>query len=145
MFRPRLSKLEKAKAIYNAFYYAGRPYDFHFDFDSDSALLCSELIYKAYQPAEDQQGIEFPLYQAVGKKMLTPSEMARWYDETEGTDAQQMDLVMFIDSNEKAGVAFVSSAEAFTGSWERPDWYIFQQPSYQPEDEDQLASNQASK
>ncbi|MEJ2045960.1 MAG: YiiX/YebB-like N1pC/P60 family cysteine hydrolase [Reinekea sp.] len=130
VFRPRLSKLEKAKAIYNAFHYIGRPYDFHFDFDSDDALVCSELIYKSYQPGTNQQGIGFPLYRAVGKKMLTPNEIARWYDETVGTSDQQLDLVMFIDSNERDGVAFQSTEAAFIDSWKRPDWYIFTQPAY---------------
>jgi hypothetical protein len=130
VFRPRLSKLEKAKALVNAFYYAGRPYDFHFDFETDGALVCSELIYKAYQKDDDQQGIQFPLYHAVGKKMLTPSEMAAWYDETKGTSDQQLDLVMFIDSNEEEGIAFLSTPEAFTGTWNRSDLYVFKQPTY---------------
>jgi uncharacterized protein YycO len=128
VFRPMTTKLEKAKAIYNSFYYTGQPYDFHFDFDSDDAIVCSELIFKSYQASETQTGIPFPLNKAVGKKMLTPSEIAQWYDETVGTPEQQIELVMFIDSNEKDGVAFQSTKEAFIGSWKRPDWYLFQQP-----------------
>ncbi len=134
IFRPRLSKLEKAKAIYNSFYYLGRPYDFHFDFDSDSAMVCSELIFKAYQASDSQVGIDFPLYRSVGKKMLTPSEIARWYDQTKDTAAQQIDLVMFIDSNERDRVAFMANPDTFTDSWKRPDWYIFKQPKH-PENE----------
>lgn len=141
VFRPRLSKLEKAKAIYTAFSYAGRPYDFHFDFDTDGALVCSELIYKAYQQDDDRQGIQFPLYHSVGKKMLTPAEMAKWYDDTLGTDEQQLDLVMFIDSNEKERVAFLSTPEAFTGSWSRSDLYKFYQPEFS-ETEGEFAANE---
>jgi hypothetical protein len=137
VFRPLVSKLEKAKAIYNSFYYTGQPYDFHFDFDSDTALVCSELIFKAYQPATDQEGVDFPLSRAVGKKMLTPSEIAQWYEETVGTPEQEIELVMFIDSNEKDRVAFQSTKEAFIGSWKRPDWYIFQQPPMQAEQRDE--------
>jgi len=128
VFRPITTRLEKAKAIYASFYYTGQPYDFKFDFDSDNALVCSELIFKAYQPSDTQTGIDFPLNRAVGNKMLTPSEIAQWYDETVGTPNQQIDLVMFIDSNEKDRVAFQSTKEAFIGSWKRPDWYIFKQP-----------------
>ena len=138
VFRPMVSRLEKAKAIYASFLYTGQPYDFHFDFDSDNALVCSELIYKAYQPSADQTGLEFPLYRAVGNKMLTPSEIARWYDETVGTPEQKIELVMFIDSNEKDGVAFQSTKEAFIGSWKRPDWYLFQQPE---RTDDRVATN----
>ena len=128
VFRPLTSRLEKAKAIHAAFYYTGQPYDFKFDFDSDNAMVCSELIYKAYQPSSTQEGIEFPLNRAVGNKMLTPSEIAQWFDETVDTPDQKIELVMFIDSNEKDKVAFQSTKEAFIGSWKRPDWYIFKQP-----------------
>ena len=133
------TKLEKAKAILNAFHYTGQPYDFHFDFNSDDAMVCSELIFKAYQASDSQKGIDFPLYRAVGKKMLTPSEIARWYDDTVDTPEQKIELVMFIDSNEKDRVAFQSTKEAVIGSWQRPDWYIFQQP---PLDDERLAANQ---
>ncbi len=49
--RPRLPRREKAQAILRAFHYAGRPYDFNFDFGTDAELVCTELIYKAYEPA----------------------------------------------------------------------------------------------
>jgi len=139
VFRPLVSRLERAKAIFNSFYYTGRPYDFHFDFDSDNAMVCSELIFKAYQASETQHGVEFPLNTVAGRKMLTPSEIAQWYDETVGTENQEIELVMFIDSNEKEGVAFQSTKEAFTGSWSRPDWHIFSQPKRK---KDQVASNE---
>ncbi|WP_320827512.1 YiiX/YebB-like N1pC/P60 family cysteine hydrolase [Reinekea sp.] len=132
VFRPLLSKLEKAKAIYNSFYYTGQPYDFDFDFDSDNAMVCSELIFKAYQGSDTQTGVDFPLYKVAGRKMLTPSEIAQWYDETVDTDAQEIELVMFIDGNEKNRVAFQSTPAAFKGSWRRPDWYIFKQPPPAP-------------
>ncbi|EAR07619.1 YiiX/YebB-like N1pC/P60 family cysteine hydrolase [Reinekea blandensis] len=137
VFRPMTTRLEKAKAIAGAFGYIGRPYDFHFDFDSDTALVCSELIFKAYQPATSQAGIQFPLNRAVGRKMLTPNEIAQWYEQTLGTEQQQIELVMFIDSNERDQVAFQSTKAAFLGSWRRSDWHFLQQPSRQNE---QLAS-----
>jgi hypothetical protein len=127
VFRPLLGKLEKAKAIHNAFYYTGRPYDFDFDFDSDGALLCTELVFKAYQASTTQTGVDFPLSTVARRKMLTPNEIAQWYDETVDTAEQEMELVMFIDGNEKDRVAFRSNSAAFKGSWQRPDWYIFRQ------------------
>lgn len=129
VFRPKTTRLEKAKAIVGAFHYAGRPYDFHFDFDSDTALVCSELIYKAYQPSEQQTGVAFPLNRAVGRKMLTPNEIARWYEQTADTRQQQIELVLFIDSNERDGVAFQGTKTSFMGSWQRSDWYFLQQPT----------------
>jgi hypothetical protein len=129
VFRPKLSKLDIAKAIHGSFTYTGQPYDFHFDFDSDTAMVCSELIYKAYQSTPFQQGIDFPVNLVAGKKMLTPSEIAQWYEQTRNTPEQQIELVMFVDSNEKAGVAFESTEAAFIGSYKRPKWHVFQQPS----------------
>lgn len=138
VFRPRLSKLEKAKAIYNAFHYVGLPYDFQFDFDTDSAMVCSELIVKAYQPAKTQTGIEFPMYTFAGRKMLTPSEIAKWYDDTLDTPKQTLDLVMFIDSHEAERVAFEASKESFTGTWRRSNWHTFRQPALT---DDTIAAN----
>ena len=58
--RPRLSAVEKAAAILRAFGYAGRPYDFNFDFRTDAVLVCSELVYKAYEPGSGTPGAAPP-------------------------------------------------------------------------------------
>ena len=47
---PRLPKVEKAQALLRAFHFIGRPYDFNFDFLTDATLVCTELVYKAYEP-----------------------------------------------------------------------------------------------
>ena len=44
VLRPRLSKTERALALVRAFAYAGRPYDFDFDFSTDAKLVCTELV-----------------------------------------------------------------------------------------------------
>ena len=130
IFRPNVSRLDIAKAIQGSFTYTGKPYDFHFDFDSDTAMVCSELIFKAYQTTPEQNGITFPVNLVAGKKMLTPNEIALWFEQTRNTDQQQIELVMFIDSNEKAGVAYESTEQAFLGSYKRPKWHVFQQSSW---------------
>lgn len=148
-FRPRLSKLEKAMAIHAAFQYTGQPYDFGFDFDTDDAMVCSELLYKAYQPSDDQQGIAFPIERVAGRKMLTPNDIAIWFESTRNTTAQTIDLVLFVDSNEKARLAFEAKEEDFLGSYKRPKWYAFIQPdiAFTPEDVDaiELADQQISR
>jgi uncharacterized protein YycO len=55
--RPRLSAVEKAAALLRAFGYAGRPYDFDFDFRTDAALVCFELVYKAYEAGPGRPGL----------------------------------------------------------------------------------------
>ena len=49
VLRPRREKLEQARAIIKAFRYWGRPYDFNFDFLTDSTIVCTELVYKAWE------------------------------------------------------------------------------------------------
>ncbi len=71
ILRPRLSKLEKAIAIIRAFHYSGRPYDFNFDFLTDSKLVCTELIYKAFEPDSSYTGIRFPLRKLIGRQVTT--------------------------------------------------------------------------
>jgi hypothetical protein len=120
--RPSLPAVEKAAAILRAFGYAGRPYDFNFDFRTDATLVCSELIYKAYEPGPGRQGLRLPLVEVLGRPVLPPSEIARLFDAELGTPAAQLDLVRFLDSREAKAVAIEGDVEAFRGSWRRPKW-----------------------
>ena len=120
--RPRLPAVEKAAAILRAFGYAGRPYDFNFDFRTDAALVCSELVYKAYEPGPGRQGLRLPLVEVLGRPVLPPSEIARLFDTELGTSTAQLDLVRFLDGRETGGVAVERDADAFRRSWRRPKW-----------------------
>ena len=71
--RPRLPVVEKAAALLRAFGYAGRPYDFNFDFRTDAALVCSELVYKAYEPGPGRQGLRLPLVEVLGRPSSRPA------------------------------------------------------------------------
>ena len=104
-----------------AFHYAGRPYDYHFDFRSDQALVCSELVYKAYRELPGESGLALPLERTLGRPMMTPNTLAQIFSE-EGHE--RFALVRFLDGDERAGVARVSTAEAFKTSWSRPTWHI---------------------
>ena len=124
MIRPRLSKREKAQAVLRAFYYSGRPYDFNFDFQTDAALVCSELIYKAYEAGGGMQGLRFPLTEVMGRKVSTPNGMVRQFDEQAGSRLAQADFVLFLDGYEKEKRAVESTPEEFRASWQRPNWHI---------------------
>lgn len=124
VIRPRLSKREKAQAILRAFHYSGRPYDFNFDFQTDSALVCSELIYKAYEPGGGMKGLRFPVSEVLGRKVSTPNNMVRQFDEQSGKDEAQADFVLFLDGFEKEKRAVESTADKFRASWQRPNWHI---------------------
>ena len=130
--RPRLAKAEKAMAIFRAFHYWGRPYDFNFDFATDSSLVCSELIYKAYEPAPGMRGIKFPVSEIMGRKVSTPNNMVRQFDEQCGKADAQSDFVSFLDGFEKEKRAVESTNDQFRRSWRRPNWHILiQEPPEQ--------------
>ncbi len=124
VIRPRLSKRDKAQAILRAFHYSGRPYDFNFDFQTDSSLVCSELIFKVYEPGGGMKGLRFPISEVMGRKVSTPNGMVRQFDEQSGRDTAQTDYVLFMDGYEKEKRAVESTQVQFRTSWQRPNWHI---------------------
>jgi hypothetical protein len=126
VMRPRNSKLEKAKAIVRAFEYLGRPYDFEFDFYSDTSLVCSEVVYKAYAPSNDMKGLKLPLVEIAGRQSLPPNDMVKMFDRELGNPDRQLDFVAFIDGHEKEGTVVVSDEATFRKTHARPKWDIAQ-------------------
>ena len=124
VLRPRLSKLEKAIALHRAFVYSGRPYDFNFDFRSDASLVCTELIYKAYEPVPSSRGLRFPLVEIAGRVATPANEIVKQFDAQYGSAAQQSDLIVFLDGDEKAGLAREADVAEFLRSWRRPKWHV---------------------
>lgn len=127
VLRPRLSRREKAVALVRAFAYAGRPYDFNFDFLTDSSLVCTELISKAYEPSADLRGLRFPLVEILGRMATPANEIVRQFDSEHGTTAQQTDLLLFLDGYERGRRAVEAGLQAFRQSWRRPKWHIVTQ------------------
>lgn len=127
VLRPNLPQTVIAQAILNAFHYSGRPYDFNFDFRTDSELVCSELIFKAYQQTNDSKGLTLPLSNVLGRPLISPNEIAELFDEEYGKEGQQLTFVAFLDGNEKEQKAIESDVEEFRQSWKRPKWYIWLQ------------------
>lgn len=127
--RPRLGRVDKALAVLRAYGYIGRPYDFNFDFRSDAALVCSELVYKAYEPTNGMKGMRFPIRNILGRLASGPNDFAEQFDSQFGTPEQQSDLIFFLDGNELSKKAVEASPEEFRRSWKRPKWHILTQPS----------------
>lgn len=124
VLRPRLTRLEKARALLRAFHYSGRPYDFNFDFRTDDSLVCTELVYKAYEPAPDYRGLHLPVVDILGRPVTPANEIARQFDSDYGTDRQELDFVAFLDGDERARISRPSEVAAFRDSWRRPKWHI---------------------
>lgn len=127
VLRPRRPKLEKAIALLRAWGYAGRPYDFDFDFRTDAALVCTELVFKAYEPATGMRGLELPLIDIMGRRATPANEIVRQFDAQYGTAVQQSDLILFLDGQERRRSAQPASLEGFRQSWQRPKWHVLTQ------------------
>lgn len=128
VLRPRLSKADKAKALQRAFSYAGRPYDFNFDFQTDKELVCTELVYKAYQPEPGYKGLNLPLEEVLGRLSLPANTLAKLYDDEADSDDRSFDMVKFLDGNEYKKRAVVADAATFRESWRRPKWHVIVSP-----------------
>jgi hypothetical protein len=50
--------------------------------------------------------------------------VARRFDATAGRDAQQLDSGLFLDGDERAGVAIERGVEEFRRRWRRPKWQV---------------------
>lgn len=127
VLRPRLPKKEKALAIVRAFHYAGRPYDFNFDFRTDSSIVCTELVFKAYEPGTGNKGWKFPLIELMGRWTAPANELVKQFDAQYGSTDQQTDFILFLDGFEKEKKAVESNLASFRESWKRPKWHIFVQ------------------
>lgn len=124
--RPRLSLLEVALALDAAFRLFGRPYDFNFDFRTDAELVCSELVYKAYQPEEGRAGLHFDLEEVMGRRVLTPTEIIRKLDREADDPAGELSFVLFLDGREGLGRALAADQGTLRGTPQRPKWDILQ-------------------
>ncbi len=125
--RPRLlDKKTKAQAIIKAFGYLDTPYDFNFDFATDHALVCTELVWRSYRPCENKEGLHIELVEVAGRKTLPANEFARHFAKEHGKPDAQLDFVYFLDANEEKQIAVVSNEEAFLKTHERSKWSFMQ-------------------
>lgn len=124
VLRPRLDTRDKAAALVRAYHFAGRPYDFNFDFQTDAALVCTELVFKAYEPRADCRGLQLPVGEVLGRLVTSANEIVRQFDAQCGTPEQQFDLVLFLDGHETARRAVAASLDTFRASWRRPKWHV---------------------
>jgi hypothetical protein len=117
--RPRVDKLAKAQAIDVAFSLHGHPYDFDFDFATDNAVVCTELVYRAYRPAEGKAGLTLPLIELAGRQTLPANDLIAHYSAHAEEPDRQLDFVGFIDASEQRRVAYEVDEATFRASAER--------------------------
>jgi len=74
VLRPDLSPEQLRAAQLAALGHLGKPYDFEFDFNVSSRLVCSELVYRCFHGRGD---IAFSLVKRLGRWTLSPDDLAR--------------------------------------------------------------------
>ena len=72
VLRPRLRPASIARAVERAVAHEGKMYNFDFDFFSSDRLVCTEVIYRAYDGLED---LRFPLQERAGRKTLSAEDL----------------------------------------------------------------------
>jgi hypothetical protein len=126
--RPTLPEVDVATAIDRALSYLGRPYDFDFDFATDDRIVCSELVIKAYEPADATvRGIRAPWITVAGRRAVPPTELVRLFAEDLPKKPQGvLEFVYFLDGREETKNAVVADARALAQSVDRPKWDVAQ-------------------
>jgi hypothetical protein len=72
--RPRLSRDDVAAAIARGMFHEGKPYDFDFDFTRADRLVCTEVVYRAY---DGIGGMRFELTRRAGRLTLSAEDLVR--------------------------------------------------------------------
>jgi len=93
----------------------GKPYDFEFDFFTTDKLVCTELVYRAYDG-----DIQFPLVDILGTKTMPALEIVRKFANERGTTNAQLDFISFLDGDENKGRAKFADEKTFIGMLQRP-------------------------
>jgi Permuted papain-like amidase enzyme, YaeF/YiiX, C92 family len=125
--RPKLDKVGIARSLVEAFTHLGKPYDFNFDFATDHALVCTELVWRSYRTGDEGAGVDIPLVDMAGRRTLPANDLVRFIAEQARWEQPVMDFVLFYDGIEGERRAVRSDEAAFLASWERPKWDVVQE------------------
>ena len=74
VLRPLLPRDQIATALARGLAHEGKSYDFDFDFSRSDRIVCTEVVYRAYQGVG---GIEFPLIRRAGRQTLGGRELVQ--------------------------------------------------------------------
>lgn len=120
--RPRLDKKAKAQAIIEAFGHLDKPYDYNFDFATDHALVCTELVWRSFRPAAGKQGLNLEPILIAGRRALPANEIAAVFAKEHGTPGAQFEFVLFLDALESEARSFLSTEDVFLETSGRTKW-----------------------
>jgi len=111
VLRPNLSEGQIAQAILNAFEYHGRPYDFEFDFATADKLVCTEVVYRAYQGM-----LDFDLVRIMGRNTLPAAEIARKFARERPDPQRELDFLLYYETSPSRTSAHRSTERAFVAT-----------------------------
>ena len=115
VLRPMLSDDELRDALGRALSHRGKEYDFDFDFETTDRLVCTELIFRAYDGI-----LEIPEMRLImGKPRITASDYVRMWADGRESGSPQLELVRFLDFDEPNGVSVEADAETLIETLER--------------------------
>jgi hypothetical protein len=115
ILRPRLTTEQIKEGICRAFSHAGKCYDFEFDFFSTDKIVCTELVFRAYDGT-----IQFGLVDVMGRKTLPAIEIVRKFNAEYGREDAQLEFIAFLDGEESKGDAQLRDVETFMATVKRP-------------------------
>ena len=117
VLRPNLTPLQKREVIARAFEHVGKPYDFDFDFFSADKLVCTEVVYRAFNGM-----IDFPLTDILGRKTLPALDIVKFWISPEG--GPQLEFVAYLHGDERTGKCEWAGAGmlAWSAQWPALTW-----------------------
>jgi hypothetical protein len=113
--RPRLPEDKIGQAIVRAFRHHGKPYDFEFDFFTSDKVVCTELVYRAYEGM-----LHFDLKRVMGRDTLPAVEIVRKFANERESTERDLDFVLFLDADPATGGARHATEDDFCASADRP-------------------------
>ena len=120
VLRPRQSKAKRLQGLLRAFEHLGKPYDYNFDFATDQALVCSELVYKAFRDLDILQP-----ERVGGRLLLSPNLLAERFDtQLRDSDVPELEFVLFLDGLGEIGQFEEADSDAFRLSHKRAKWHV---------------------
>lgn len=124
VLRPALTVKQKASVIAQAFDFLGRPYDYDFNFNTDSSFVCSELICTLFEPVLFPPNQTFPRSDVAGNILTSPNDIVAYFSRHLSDEHPPFEFVLFLDGIESEERAEASDLHSALESWKRPKWYV---------------------
>jgi hypothetical protein len=113
VLRSRLAPGRLREVLLEAFQHVDKPYDFEFDFNVSTRIVCTELIYRCFHKRD---GIEFALIKRLGRYTLSGDDiMNQWLDSVRaapGPGKCPFDLVALVLKRGGGSAEFVDPDQA---------------------------------